>query len=203
MIAAAHPCTVGPQLGIRRSGPADRAAVTHLLVDAFERDPVVRWFWPDEARYRPSFAALIHALAGAAFDQHTAFHTADHSGAILWLPPDAPLDEAAIGALFERTVAVEQRPAAFDLFAQMGRAHPAEPHWYLPFLGVRPDRQGRGIGGALLDATLAAPINAGLPAYLESTNPCNVPLYRRHGFEATGEIRAGTCPPLIPMVRRA
>jgi predicted GNAT family N-acyltransferase len=40
-------------------------------------------------------------------------------------------------------------------------------------------------------------------AYLESTNPVNVPLYRRHGFEAVGTIQVDDAPPMIPMARRA
>jgi len=43
----------------------------------------------------------------------------------------------------------------------------------------------------------------GLPAYLESSNPRNISLYRRFGFEAVGEIRVGNIPALVPMLREA
>jgi RimJ/RimL family protein N-acetyltransferase len=43
----------------------------------------------------------------------------------------------------------------------------------------------------------------GLPAYLESSNPRNISLYQRFGFEAIGEIRAGGSPPVVPMLRKA
>ena len=43
----------------------------------------------------------------------------------------------------------------------------------------------------------------GLPAYLESSHPRNVPLYERHGFEVMGVIQPGDFPPLIPMLRPA
>jgi hypothetical protein len=42
-----------------------------------------------------------------------------------------------------------------------------------------------------------------MAAYLESTNPRNVSLYQRHGFEALGTIQKGSSPPLIPMLRKA
>jgi len=66
---------------------------------------------------------------------------------------------------------------------------PREPHFYLAILGVRPDRQGTGLGSALLSRTLSRLDEAGAPAYLESSNPVNVPLYQRHGFRAVDEIR--------------
>ena len=42
-----------------------------------------------------------------------------------------------------------------------------------------------------------------VPAYLESTNPKNISLYRRHGFEAVAEVQVGSSPVFVPMVRRA
>jgi hypothetical protein len=39
-------------------------------------------------------------------------------------------------------------------------------------------------------------------AYLESTNPANLSLYVRHGFEVVGQMQAGRSPPLFPMVRQ-
>jgi ribosomal protein S18 acetylase RimI-like enzyme len=84
----------------------------------------------------------------------------------------------------------------------MASYHPHEPHWYLPLLGVDPTRQGQGIGSALLQHAAALCDRAGQLAYLESSNPANVPLYERHGFEVVGTIQAGASPTFYPMVRK-
>ena len=39
-------------------------------------------------------------------------------------------------------------------------------------------------------------------AYLDSTNPKNIPLYERHGFELLGTIQVGSSPPVFPMLRK-
>src|SRR5688500_5386289 len=67
-------------------------------------------------------------------------------------------------------------------------AHPHEPHYYLPLAGVTPDRQGRGIGSALLQPVLDRCDRDGVPAYLEATSERNRALYERHGFVATSVI---------------
>jgi ribosomal protein S18 acetylase RimI-like enzyme len=76
-------------------------------------------------------------------------------------------------------------------------------HWYLSLIGVVLARQGHGLGSALLRHALERCDRDHLPAYLESTNPANVPLYRRHGFEVVGTIQVGSSPPMHPMVRAA
>jgi ribosomal protein S18 acetylase RimI-like enzyme len=91
----------------------------------------------------------------------------------------------------------------FELFEQMGNGHPEEPHWYLPMIGVDTFQQNRGIGSSLMREALARCDEDGLPAYLESSNPRNISLYRRFGFEVVGEIRVGDIPPLVPMLRKA
>jgi len=79
--------------------------------------------------------------------------------------------------------------------------HPKEPHWYLPIFGVDPARHGNGLGSALLRHATARTDAAGLPAYLESSNPRNVTFYERHGFVPVGTIQVGSSPPLVPMYR--
>jgi GNAT superfamily N-acetyltransferase len=68
-------------------------------------------------------------------------------------------------------------------------------------LGVDPARQGQGLGGLLLKHAARWFDRDGVVAYLESSNPRNVPLYRRHGFEALGRIQVGGSPVFTPMRR--
>lgn len=90
---------------------------------------------------------------------------------------------------------------AVALFEQMGRYHPQEPHWYLPFIGVDPFHQGKGYGSALMQNALIPCDRGQTLAYLESSNPKNISLYERHGFELLGTIQVGTSPPIFPMLR--
>lgn len=83
----------------------------------------------------------------------------------------------------------------------MARHHPEVPHWYLPLIGADPARQGQGIGSALMRHALARCDSEGAAAYLESSNPRNIPLYQRHGFDILGTIQAGSSPVLTPMLR--
>lgn len=51
--------------------------------------------------------------------------------------------------------------------------------------------QSKGVGSAVIRDMLDRCDTEGMPAYLESSNPRNVPFYARHGFEKTGEIVVG------------
>ena len=55
----------------------------------------------------------------------------------------------------------------------------------------------------LLEPGLARADAEGLPCYLESSNPLNVGLYERHGFEVTREHHLPDGPLLTYMWRRA
>jgi len=112
-------------------------------------------------------------------------------------------DIAAIGPLVQAFARLE-RSAVLSRVGEAVRAfHPDAPHWYLSMIGVDPMRQGRGLGSALLEAGLARCDADGAIAYLESSNPKNIPLYERYGFEVLGVIDPEDFPPLTPMLRPA
>ncbi len=73
---------------------------------------------------------------------------------------------------------------------QLGQLHQREipgPHWYLPWLGVDPELQGTGAGGALLRTMLERAERQNLPCYLETYQPRNVDFYRKRGFRVVVE----------------
>lgn len=192
-----------PVATIELMNTADDARAIAALVTAFAADPAVRWMYPDAQQYLTHFPDFARAFAGKAFAYGTADDLEGHCTAALWLPPEVQPDEAAVVEVLERSVSETLLPEVISVLEQMGGFHPSEPHWYLPMIGVDPSAQGRGCGSALLRRGLARCDADGLPAYLESTNLRNVPLYKRFGFKVVGQIKTKTSPAIIPMVRPA
>ena len=74
-------------------------------------------------------------------------------------------------------------PRILNALTKMDKVHPHDPpSWYLLGLGTVKEHQGKGLGSAVLSHMLSRCDTEGLPAYLESSNPRNVPFYARHGF---------------------
>jgi ribosomal protein S18 acetylase RimI-like enzyme len=170
---------------------------------AFVDDPMLRWIMADGSVYLKNLGAGQFALGGRALAHGTGHRLEDFSAASFWLPPGVGVDEEAMGAFIERVVPEKLRGDLFGVVEQMGSYHPHEPHWYLAVLGVDAHRQGKGLGSILMKHALAAVDAQGLAAYLESSNPRNIPFYERHGFEVVGRIQSGASPVVTPMLRRA
>lgn len=186
---------------VRTAKPAERESLLHVMTLAFSADPALRWIYPEPEGYLTHFPSFTAAFGGKALDNDTACLTPCLGGASLWLPPDVHVDGDALVAVVRETAPEARVDDVLSILDEMDRYHPKEPLWYLAVIGVDPARQGHGLGSALLRKTLAQVDEQGLPAYLESSNPANVPLYERHGFVVQGEIRAGESPPVFPMYR--
>jgi GNAT superfamily N-acetyltransferase len=183
--------------------PGQRPDAISTLVSAFIGDPVERWLYPRAADYLAHFGRFVEAFAGQAFDSRTAWAIEECTAVALWLPPGTAADGDAIGLVLAETVAEAKHGDTFAVLEQMAASHPTYPHWYLALMGVDPSLQGHGLGSRLLESGLQRVDSVHLPAYLETPNPTAVPLYERHGFVVSGRAQAGTCPPIVSMVRAA
>jgi GNAT superfamily N-acetyltransferase len=184
--------------------------ISRTLGRAFQHDPVMRWLIPDGVarrqrlmRFFATVARHHHLAAGGAEVARTASAI---GAAALWDPPGrwryTTLEKcrAVPGLLssFGSRIGL-----SFEVNSRMERVHPEEPHWYLAVIGSDPTVRGGGFGQALMRSRLDRCDSERVPAYLESSNPHNVPYYRRFGFEIIGEItlpHGG--PSLWPMWRR-
>ncbi len=160
-------------------------ALSQVIADAFHDLAVSRWPIPDPAARRHLYPGyfrrihLDHALAAGIV--HT---TPAQDAAALWLPagqePPGPPDG------YDNHLAAVTGPWAgrFRLFDQeLDRRHPAgTAHHHLAILAVRPDRQGQGLGSALLAAHHAALDRDAMPAYLEAADLRTRRLYLAHGY---------------------
>ncbi|MDR4462418.1 MAG: GNAT family N-acetyltransferase [Nitrospirales bacterium] len=186
-----------------RASLSDYERSIAVLVTAFISDPFIRWMFSDAKQYLHYFPQALKYFAGRAFDHGSAYRSEDFNAAALWLPPGVGPDEEALGMVVQEGVATELQGEVFAILEQAGASHPPEAHWYLPAIGVEPMFQGKGYASAVLARGLEVCDGAHVAAYLEATNPANIPLYRRFGFEVVGEIQVGSSLPIFPMLRAA
>jgi GNAT superfamily N-acetyltransferase len=173
---------------------------------AFEDDPAAAWVVPDDViRRRLLERAFLLFLERIWFAQDECYTTRNAVGAAVWeLPNQWKLGVGAQLLLLPRLAWTYRRhtPRLAQAINALESEHPQEPHYYLPFVGVVPDWQGRGIGAALLRPVLDRCDAERVPAYLEASSPRNRSLYERHGFAVTQEFRLGKgSPPLWRMWR--
>jgi GNAT superfamily N-acetyltransferase len=123
----------------------------------------------------------------------TAFAGVDAGTVSIWIPPGgtelSEEQEAELRLLVEQMLAPAQVAALFELWERFDDNHPHhEPHAYLSLLATRPDLAGHGFGQAHLAADLARWDAAGIPTYLESSNPDNNHRYQRQGYLPVGQF---------------
>ena len=192
-----------PTVNVVTNAEREKALLT--VVAAFAADPVVRWIVPQADIYLNHGVRFFDIFGGAAFAAGAAYEAAGFAGAALWVPPgkeDESADEA-FRQILKEIAKPERVDEVSSVLDEMQSYHPVEPCWYLPLIGVDPCHQGRGLGAALMKYALDKVDAEGLPAYLESSNPANITLYQRHGFEVIGRIQIASSPPVHPMYRAA
>lgn len=197
----------GTMVEVRAATPQDGPMLGDALGSAFSEDPFFGWVAgpkaPLEARMRIMFGALVKQNLRK--PDHMVFVADDGSGGAVWQPmgkwkmPTGELVRvlpAMLRAFRART------PAMIGALSAIEKVHPTEPHYYLEGIGTRQGRQSKGVGSSLMALVLDRCDDEGVPAYLESSNPRNVPFYARHGFEVTGEIECGKGAPVVTAMWR-
>ena len=185
---------------IRVGDVSDIEAMVATLSESFARDPMLNWVIPHPQLYPYYF----HLLLAEVCLPRGMIHVDREVGAVaLWLPPEERFQMAPRLSLLKLAVKLflHDGPRSLWRLRQQGRIFanylPSEPHYYLQFLGCRTEQQGQGIGSALIAHGTGICDDRGMPAYLESSNRLNVPLYERHGFEVIAERTIGNGGPTV------
>ncbi|MFJ3302994.1 GNAT family N-acetyltransferase [Streptomyces sp. NPDC086549] len=199
-------------VAIRTAGEDDREPVVRLLDAAFQDDPVSGWIFPGTEYRRATHPRLMAEFTGVVLDEGRIDVTEDGSACALWLsvpeddhpddnhPDDGHPDDEAAARLQEAVDPDNERLALITrLTAGM---HPrGRAHEYLWMIAVAPDRQGRGMGTALVRSVLDRCDREARPAYLEASNARSRGLYERLGFVTREPLDLPDGPRMWPMWR--
>jgi len=174
---------------------AELPAAANVLAHAFQDDPGTLYLIPDPVRRAALLPLMFQVMIryGLKYGEVCGDQRVPR-GVAIWLPPgkstpdDAGMGEAGIGAVAEEW-GEEAMGRLGTLVASLEVLHSRLvkiPHWRLFFVGVEPEHQGKGVGGALLQAKPSQPSD-NTPTYLETFTLPNVRFYRQHGYSVVGE----------------
>jgi len=175
---------------IVRAQPADIEILSHLIANAFFSLAPCQWLIPDADARRDILPAYFrlhveHAMADGQVDT-----TPARDAAALWIPTGAQPPDPPAGYhehLARITGPWAERFAVFD--TELDAHHlTGTGHHHLAILAVRPGRQGRGIGTALLDAHHATLDEENTVAYLEASGQDTRRIYLHHGYTDHGTV---------------
>ncbi|MGA5129836.1 GNAT family N-acetyltransferase [Streptomyces olivoreticuli] len=183
----------------------DAPSISRTLARAFDDDPMMRWFFPDDASRGTRLERYFTTIFTRQYVHHSVCERTG-AAAAFWVPPEAQAkavpDAETIQEL--QDILGDRAPLLRDAVETAAGHAPQEPHWYLAVIGADPAGQGQGHGAALLRSGLAKADAAGLPAYLESSKPSNLSFYEHFGFTVQEEVRLpGDGPTLWAMRREA
>lgn len=186
---------------VRKATAGELPGLARALAAAFDADPPTRWVFGD----RPLEPGFLLFLRRIWFPQDECYTTDGVVGACVWERPGewktGVWTQLKLMPAMGRTFGA-RLPRIGQAIAKMESNHPEPLHYYLPFVGVTPGWQGRGLGAALMRPVLDRCDREGVPAYLEASTPRNRVLYERHGFVTTEEFHLGKgSPPLWRMWR--
>ncbi|MFJ6700918.1 hypothetical protein ACIQM4_33385 [Streptomyces sp. NPDC091272] len=174
---------------IRRSSLAGLPAtrdLCDLLSSCFHDDAITRWIVPDpqiRAQLLPGFFRVFVELS-AAYDGILADPGGD--GVLLFLPPGAEPDEAALDAALADALG-PYADAMRTVAALQAERHPLHaPHYYLSFGGVRAGRRRGGMLSGFLTTVAERADAEGVGAYGEASSPGGEAAIGRVGFTRVG-----------------
>jgi GNAT superfamily N-acetyltransferase len=179
------------------------SALAQVFGRAFVHEPMMLWPLCSDGDLTECFTKCFGYFLEEALPLGLIWEAGDADGAAVWIPPGRsetwdshPWSQARILALGD------DGGRRYEEFWDWVATHePTEPSWQLDSIAVRPERQGRGIGRAVIEAGLARARAHGTGVFLSTGTAANVTIYGRCGFRVYDEDDAPAGGPRIWFMR--
>jgi ribosomal protein S18 acetylase RimI-like enzyme len=189
---------------LRTATRDDLAVIVDTAARSLDAEAMLRWSFGEERFAERIRRHFTH------YDGENARHgwirlAADGAGIAVWIPPDGREEHEAIGPAphgDEHDILGDRAEHHAGFWGWVGEHEPDDPLWYLSHVGVVPERQGQGLGTALMRDGLARADADGVAAWLETSRVENARYYEGFGFRTVADEDAPGGGPHIWFMRR-
>jgi ribosomal protein S18 acetylase RimI-like enzyme len=184
------------QPGVRPLRKNEIRVAAHMLAESFDDDPLFQWFGGESLKNRKAILRWFHESAlNECFGVDGVFTLDEDSGpergVVAMIPPGRwPLSffRTLAATLVPRVLTGRLIRGGLHIEKEIRSRHPPEKHVYVYVLGVHPTMKGKGLGAQLMRHACAIAKENDCVVHLETSNPINLPFYRRFDLEIQHEI---------------
>jgi len=189
-----------PTLSVNRVDPSELDNVAKVLAAGYAEDPIHVWAMPKAAtRMADAIVFFTFFLRRMRLYRWEVFATSDRSAVAIMAPIGHWDRDYRESSRYTPKLVQTISPVA-DYFKWIEMFRPNVPHKYLEFIVTMPTKRSTGIGTLLLRHILSSADREGIPVWTWSSNPRNLPFYRRHGFEIGRELRRDSNTPPVTSI---
>lgn len=183
-------------LFVERVDPSEFDTVARILAMAYSNDPIHIWAMPNAAtRLKDATIFFKFYLRWMRPDNRDVFATSDRSSVVVTSLVRKG-ERAYWNGIRNLPAMIRNISPVNDYFEWIETFRPNVDHRYSEFVGTLPNAS-RPTGFFLLTNVFKMFDREGLPVWAWSSNPINLPMYRRLGYQIGDELRRD---PLTPPV---
>ena len=171
---------------------------TETLTQSLNDYPLFTSFIPNLPERKTKLPILFEFMIRFGIRYGEAYTTSPNFEAVaLWFPSEnaewTALKMMRVGGFaliynYLRNISVMSKLMTYNEYAfEIHNRKASFPHWYLALLGTKPDRQGQGFARKLLQDMFTRIDKENTPAYLETHDKENIPIYQHFGFQIVEE----------------
>jgi ribosomal protein S18 acetylase RimI-like enzyme len=180
---------------MERATYSDKEVVVNILSSSFDDNKSVNYIIKQDRKRSLRLRRLMEYSFEICYRYGDVLLSDDKKGCALIVMPDkkkATLKSIFFDAKLALTsIGLSRIKKAMVREAKINQVHPDHPIYYLWFIGVEPEEQGRRIGSTLLKEVIKQSNIRNRPIYLETSTLKNLPWYQKFGFTIFEELDFG------------
>jgi GNAT superfamily N-acetyltransferase len=171
---------------------------TETLAQSLNEYPLFTTFIPNLTERKVKLPILFEFMIRFGIRYGEVHATSSNFEAVaLWFPSEnaewTALKMIRVGGFaliyyYLRNISVMSKLMTYNEYAfEIHNRQASFPHWYLALLGTKPNCQGQGYARKLLQYMFTCIDKENMPAYLETHDRENIPIYQHFGFQIVEE----------------
>ena len=161
---------------------------------AFQEDPLMVFAYPDEKERKQKSQYGFYMDYRYGIKYGLAYATSKNlEGITIWLPPGkvypsiwTMMRHGGFYTMRKVGLKLKAMKITMTVFKYEEERHKdlaPYDHWYFRNIAVKPEEQGKGFGGLLINTMLKTIESDGLPVYVETNTEKAMSIYQKYGFE--------------------